>query len=108
MLRGGVGAGAAAAAAQAPAAPVLLEDGGLDAELDAAAKGGLVETERDRLIRLARPWSCLLGPRLGCTSWFGLSTGMPVLSQGLNLLGRPGGDRAQPPCPSGAPMALID
>ena len=30
----------------------LLEDQGLNAELDAANTGGLVETERDRLIRI--------------------------------------------------------
>lgn len=36
--------------APAPAAQ-LLEDEGLNAELDAAYAGGLVETERDRLIR---------------------------------------------------------
>lgn len=36
--------------APAPAAQ-LLEDEGLNAELDAANAGGLVETERDRLIR---------------------------------------------------------
>ena len=36
--------------APAPAAQ-LLEDEGLNAELDAANPGGLVETERDRLIR---------------------------------------------------------
>ncbi|KAK9827355.1 hypothetical protein WJX81_000181 [Elliptochloris bilobata] len=43
---------AATAEADATHAEPALEDGGLDAELDAAAKGGLVETERDRLIRL--------------------------------------------------------
>lgn len=32
----------------------LLEDEGLNAELDAANAGGLVETERDRLIRTVR------------------------------------------------------
>ena len=53
---GGASAGAAeaSAAAPAPAPPAALEEGGLEAELDAAAKGGLVETERDRLIRLVR------------------------------------------------------
>ena len=35
----------------AVSAPQLLEDEGLNAELDAANAGGLVETERDRLIR---------------------------------------------------------
>lgn len=33
---------------------VLLEDAGLDEELDAASNAALVETERDRLIRLVR------------------------------------------------------
>ena len=36
----------------------LLEDQGLNAELDAANTGGLVETERDRLIRIVRHYSC--------------------------------------------------
>lgn len=38
---------------KAPVVPAaqLLEDEGLNAELDAANAGGLVETERDRLIR---------------------------------------------------------
>lgn len=40
----------------APAAQ-LLEDEGLNAELDAANAGGLVETERDRLIRTVRQLS---------------------------------------------------
>ena len=39
--------------APVPAAQ-LLEDEGLNAELDAANAGGLVETERDRLIRTVR------------------------------------------------------
>ena len=53
---GGVSAAGAEATAPAPAPapPAALEEGGLEAELDAAAKGGLVETERDRLIRLVR------------------------------------------------------
>ena len=42
--------------APAPAAQ-LLEDEGLNAELDAANAGGLVETERDRLIRTVRQLS---------------------------------------------------
>ena len=37
---------------QARPAAELLEDQGLNAELDAANAGGLVETERDRLIRI--------------------------------------------------------
>ena len=53
--RGASAGGAEASApAPAPAPAAALEEGGLEAELDAAAKGGLVETERDRLIRLAR------------------------------------------------------
>lgn len=61
---GGPGAASAVGAeatgpAPAPAPPAALEEGGLEAELDAAAKGGLVETERDRLIRLVRQGSLI-------------------------------------------------
>lgn len=50
---------------KAPLVPAaqLLEDEGLNAELDAANAGGLVETERDRLIRTVslQPYSKLTG-----------------------------------------------
>ena len=48
----GTGGAEGPRSAPTPALPAALEEGGLEAELDAAAKGGLVETERDRLIRL--------------------------------------------------------
>lgn len=47
---------AATAGQQQPQQPVgeLIEDEGLNAELNAANTGSLVETERDRLIRIVR------------------------------------------------------
>ena len=54
---GGIKAGEAAegkAAEEARAAVALMEDGGLDEELNAAGSSAMVETERDRLIRLVR------------------------------------------------------
>ena len=57
---------AAATSANLPAQqPVaeLIEDEGLNAELNAANTGGLVETERDRLIRIVRS---VLHVRLTC------------------------------------------
>ena len=66
---GGEGGGAAEgkAAEEARAAVALLEDGGLDEELNAAGSSAMVETERDRLIRLvrrARPCGLPAGRRL--------------------------------------------
>ena len=44
-------------------AVAILQDGGLEEELNAAAAGGLVETERDRLIRLVSPRGSVAGTK---------------------------------------------
>ncbi len=45
----------------------LLEDQALNAELDAANTGGMVETERDRLIRIVSPqYSSSVANKPGC------------------------------------------
>ena len=53
----------------APGAALLAEDTGLDEELDAAQNSSLVETERDRLIRLVRSRCALCAePSSACTA----------------------------------------
>ncbi len=76
---GGEGGGAAEgkAAEEARAAVALLEDGGLDEELNAAGSSAMVETERDRLIRLVRhawPGRLTAGRRLPSCNCLGHPT----------------------------------